>query len=256
MDRELREMQHFENLIKDSGYEWWGANTPAAKLRLKRRVDLIKQILNIKSQDKLLECGCGAGEFTSLIASELDKGILITAIDLSEPIVNLATTKVKASNVTFQIASVTNMPFYDNFFHYIIGNSILHHLDLSLAIKEIKRVLKPDGQILFFEPNLINPQVFLSFKVPFFRKLHQASPDEMAFHRWKIKKEFIYAGFTEIKVIPFDFMHPYVPKSLFSTIKLIESGLEKTFLREIAGSLIITAKKSYRNNRINTFTKA
>jgi len=70
------------------------------------------------------------------------------------------------------------------------------------------------------------------------------SPDETAFIRWKLKNVLKKAGFKDIEIFPYDFLHPSVPKSLIGIVKSIGFVTEKTpLLREIAGSLIIYAKK-------------
>ena len=42
-------------------------------------------------------------------------------------------------------------------FDFVIVNGLLHHLDLSESLKEINRVLKVDGSLVFREPLGTNP---------------------------------------------------------------------------------------------------
>lgn len=49
------------------------------------------------------------------------------------------------------------MPFPDRSFDVVVGRSILHHLELPLAYKEILRVLRPGGRAIFMEPLGDNP---------------------------------------------------------------------------------------------------
>ncbi|MBI2996309.1 MAG: class I SAM-dependent methyltransferase [Candidatus Melainabacteria bacterium] len=241
--REEREIEHFSKLADEHGYTWWGGRTEAAKVRIKRRVELVQDLLNLKSDNIILECGCGSGDFTSGISEIINEKTILYAIDISEAQINLAKRYLNKPNVSFLSVSISNLQFKDNLFDFIIGNSILHHLNLDLALKEIKRVLKPGGKILFFEPNMANPQVWLSLNIKPLRKWYQASPDETAFWRWNIKKKVISLGFRNVSAEPFDFMHPLVPIRFIGLVRVIESFLEKTFLKEIAGSLIIYAEK-------------
>ena len=55
--------------------------------------------------------------------------------------------------------------FNDNSFDIIYGSGILHHLDISLCLKEMYRLLKPGGRFLFIEPLGTNPLI------NFYRKL-------------------------------------------------------------------------------------
>lgn len=241
--REEREKSHFNDMAIQKGYDWWGYNTPAAKLRFEKRIDLIDKNIILTSGMKVLECGCGAGEFTFYLSSFLNKkNILFSAIELSNHQINIAKERVN-QNVDFVTGSLTNMPFKENTFDVIVGNSILHHLDLNKALPEIKRVLKPNGTIVFFEPNLLNPIGWLLFNVKPLRKLHQASPDEMAFYKNDLKDQLEKNCFNDITVEAFDFMFPLFPKALFKLVNKFEQLIKPTLINEIGGSLFITAKK-------------
>lgn len=242
--REERERKHFDELAKQ-GYAWWGSRTPAGKIRLQRRINIIKEKLDIKSGDKILEFGCGCGDFTEEISNILDDKTLIYGIDLSESQINLAKERIKKPNVLFSIESCTHSMFKDNSFDFIIGKSILHHLNLDEALNEIKRILKPGGKIFFTEPNLCNPQVWLQYKIPIFRRLNQASPDENPFYHWTMRRKLQELNFKNILIKPFDFIHPIIPEKLLGIAQKIEKIIEKTFLNEIAGNIFITAQKSY-----------
>ena len=49
------------------------------------------------------------------------------------------------------------MTFPSGLFDRVCGSGILHHLDLSRALPEISRVLKPGGRAIFIEPLGHNP---------------------------------------------------------------------------------------------------
>lgn len=49
------------------------------------------------------------------------------------------------------------LDFPDQTFDLIFGTAILHHLDLARAMREIHRVLRPGGKIVFVEPLRHNP---------------------------------------------------------------------------------------------------
>jgi hypothetical protein len=51
-------------------------------------------------------------------------------------------------------------------------------------------------------------------------------------------------GFNEIKITPFDFLHPSVPPKMIPFISFVGNAFEKIpLLKEIAGSLYISARK-------------
>lgn len=59
--------------------------------------------------------------------------------------------------IDFQIMDAHSLKFPDATFDLVFGGSILHHLNIETAIKEIYRVLKPGGIIIFEEPLIHNP---------------------------------------------------------------------------------------------------
>jgi len=71
------------------------------------------------------------------------------------------------------------------------------------------------------------------------------SPDETAFFRWSLPKIFRMQGFCSVVVMPYDFLHPAIPEFMLSGMKKLAELAEKIpVLREISGSLFISAKKS------------
>ena len=146
--------------------------------------------------------------------------------------------------MVFEIQNAYQMSFADNSFNAVIGSSVLHHLEIGKALREIIRVLKPGGCIAFTEPNMMNPQIALQKNIPWLKRKQGDSPDETAFFRWVLKKLLTDAGFSRITIQPFDFLHPAVPQKLISAVSAVGRIAEATpLIREIAGSLHISACK-------------
>ena len=57
----------------------------------------------------------------------------------------------------FEIMDAHNLTFPDDSLDVVFGVSILHHLDVEVALSEIRRVLRPDGIMIFAEPLDMNP---------------------------------------------------------------------------------------------------
>ena len=121
---------------------------------LKRFRDLIYAGVAGKN---VLEYGCGLGGHAFLLA---DRGANVTGIDISE--VAVAQAKHRAAGysqgaLTFMTADAENLHFPDNTFDLVCGTGILHHLDIARSLAEVKRVLKPGGRAVFYEPLGHNP---------------------------------------------------------------------------------------------------
>jgi len=174
----------------------------------------------------------------------IKKPVQLTAIDISAELIEAAKKNILNPTVEFVIENAYQMTFADQTFNAVIGSSVLHHLDVDSAIKEIYRVLKPGGYIAFTEPNMMNPQIALQKTIPALKKAPGDSPDESAFFIWSIRKKLKKIGFTGIDIIPFDFLHPRIPKRLIKTILSFTDFAETIpLLRQISGSLFIKAIK-------------
>lgn len=233
------EIAHSKNISQHAECTWnW--TTEAGKLRAQRRAELLVSAAGICSTDKVLELGCGTGVFTQKIFN-LTKAY-ITAVDISPELIDLA--KSKNIPASFLLDDAMNLKFPDESFDVVFGSSVLHHLKMGKALNEIFRVLKKGGRMVFAEPNMLNPQIFLQKNITFLKKHSGDSPDETAILRWRQSNQLITAGFKSIKIFPYDFLHPHTPVNLISFVNSIGSILEKLpFLKEIAGSVIIFGKK-------------
>jgi len=102
---------------------------------------------------KVLDCGCGDGDNAIFLAK---KGARVVAIDISQEGVNLTRAKAKINGVDDRVEvrqmSAEETNFSDNEFDYVLGNAILHHLDIDRAKKEVYRILKDGGCAIFREP--------------------------------------------------------------------------------------------------------
>ena len=126
----------------------------------------------------------------------------------------------------------------------MVGSSVLHHLNPTLALAEAYRVLRPRGRIAFAEPNMLNPQIALQKNIPALKRRLGDTPDETAFFRWQVTRLLKRAGFTDMGCRPYEFLHPIIPPSLIVAARTLGRWLESLpIMREIAGSLIMWARK-------------
>lgn len=241
MDKRIEnEIVHGKYLKEKGAGKIWNWDTPTGKIRLARRVKMLTS--HIKSDMRVLEIGCGEGYFTQHIAKT---DAQIVAIDISPDLIDSAKSTVTSKNVTFEIENAYEMSFDDETFDTIVGSSTLHHLEIDSALKEFYRVLKPGGSIYFTEPNMLNPHIVLERKIPALRKLTGVSPNETAFFRWSLRKIMRKHGFVNVKVTPFDFLHPSIPKSILSVVKPLCSLIEYIpIVVEIAGSVYVRGEKA------------
>ena len=100
--------------------------------------------------DSILEIGCGTGKNTAFL---VEVGGRVHALDFSEGMIEKAREKVKAENVTFSVADLTQpWPCEEQAYNLIVCNLVLEHIeDLSFIFSEACRVLEEKGRFLINE---------------------------------------------------------------------------------------------------------
>ena len=237
------EQNHFKKLLEKSGDTWWGNKTPAGKYRQWIRSNLIIRKAHIYGDNVVLEMGCGIGRLTTMLEDNTRDKVI--AIDITPELVGYNVCFGNfTSKVSFLTADCAQLPFKDGKFDAIVGNSILHHVDVHSTLKSAYRCLKSGGWLVFAEPNLTNPEIFIQKKIRFIGKYLQNTPEETAFSRYKIARILRNIGFVNVEAQPFDFLHPLFPEVFIKKIVSLSKILERTpFLKEFAGSLIISGQK-------------
>jgi 2-polyprenyl-3-methyl-5-hydroxy-6-metoxy-1,4-benzoquinol methylase len=135
------------------------AHTVTSKTMLRMRQDFVDRLDEVRELN-VLDIGCGHG---TLSLSLLSKGALYVAgIDISDKYVREANTAAVAAGFDpatfdFQVMDAHHLAFPNDLFDIVVGNGILHHLDLPVCLESIARVLKPGGFALFIEPLAGNP---------------------------------------------------------------------------------------------------
>ena len=227
-------------LIAANAETIWNWTSAAGKQRAQRRAELLVRYGRFQPGEYILEIGCGTGLFTEKV-KQLTACELI-AVDISEDL--LAVAKAKLPHLEFKVEDAMNLSFVNEHFSAVYGSSVLHHLNIEKSLQELFRVLGKGGRIVFAEPNMLNPQIFLQKNIPFLKMQMNEVPDETAFVRWTLKKIMVRVGFVNISILPYDFLHPATPSFLITPVKWLGRVIEKTpILKEIAGSLIIYGEK-------------
>lgn len=109
----------------------------------------LKEIVanEITKDDDVLECACGTGMLTKVVAP---KSKSIIATDFSSKMLKRAKKKCKKfNNVEFMNANIMKLEFDDNSFDIVIAANVIHLLDDPIkAINELDRVCKENGKII------------------------------------------------------------------------------------------------------------
>jgi 2-polyprenyl-3-methyl-5-hydroxy-6-metoxy-1,4-benzoquinol methylase len=238
-ERIAKEIQHGRFLAEHGAGEIWNWESPAGKLRWERRVQMLSS--HLRPGMTVLELGCGTGTFTRELARS---GADIIAIDVSPELLEIARANYSAPNVHYQTENAYALSYPDATFDSVVGSSVLHHLEVEEALRSIYRVLKPGGTIFFTEPNMLNPQIAVQKNVPWIKRKLGDSPDETAFFRWRLRSLLEQTGYRNVRIDPFDFLHPKTPVRLIDRVNTFSRFLEGVpVISEFAGSLYIRGTK-------------
>ncbi len=127
-------------------------------LRLSEQAETLEKLLHhdtiYPAGAKVLEAGCGIGAQTVILAKN-NPDAEITSIDISQESLEKARENVEEKgikNVRFLQADVFSLPFEDNSFDHIFVCFVLEHLqNPEEALKNLKKVLRPEGTITVIE---------------------------------------------------------------------------------------------------------
>lgn len=105
---------------------------------------------NLPPQARILEAGCGNGNFWLRNRERISPGWEIFLTDQSEGMIADARRTLRDLNnqFTFEQIDVQNLPYPDGYFDAVMANHMLYHVaDRQKAFGEIQRVLKPHGKL-------------------------------------------------------------------------------------------------------------
>ena len=126
-----------------------------ARIRIHSRYSTNKQGLGnwIMSQYRIrdgmsvLELGCGTGGMWAGRGETIRRCGRFVLSDLSEGMLDTAKETLRGeAGIEYRVIDIQDIPFADHEFDAVIANMMLYHVpDLQKGLREVKRVLKPDG---------------------------------------------------------------------------------------------------------------
>lgn len=121
------------------------------------RAWLIFQAVAYKKPTRLLEIGCGRGFYVNAL-TEFEQLKRIDGIEIEPTYLAKAKQAITSKKVYLVGASAYALPYASQSFDMVLLTEVLEHLeDESLALQEIRRVLKPGGWLLVTVPSVDFP---------------------------------------------------------------------------------------------------
>jgi len=146
-----REIAFFDSCGIADGYDVF---TPESNARL---IEAIVRLGRFHRGARVADLGCGAGVFTDLLRQ---RGCECVGLDLSPKLVEVG--RRNYPGVEFMQGDVEHLPFPAASFDGVLLSGIVHHLpDPARCAAEVFRVLRPGGRFVAFDPNRMNPFMWL-----------------------------------------------------------------------------------------------
>jgi len=144
------------------------------------------------SRKKVLEVGCGRGDFAIWLAQK-SPAAAITAVDFSDKAIAIANARSREmkAGVCFQVEDAENLRLPDGGFDQVISCECLEHVPHPEKMAgEIWRVLRPGGRFILTTENYFNGML-LGWLVSWWRKQpfdsgSGAQPHENFFLVWRV----------------------------------------------------------------------
>jgi len=189
---------------------------------------------------KILDVGCGMGKYTLPLA---ELGHTMEGLDLSSKLLGeLAHQTSNKTKIPLHCSDILNpekalLGQYD----IVVGFFMLHHLiDVGEAWKQMKRLLKPGGRVVFLDVNPMCPLYYLQITLSPSMSW-SAEKGIVNLHRKKIESVAKMAGFKNLKIEKFGILPPAL-RNLRGG-KSVETAFESLpFINGISAFQLISAK--------------
>ncbi|MUK87268.1 demethylmenaquinone methyltransferase [Ornithinibacillus sp. L9] len=183
------------------------------------RKDVMKQ-MNVTPGSDALDVCCGTGDWSIALAEVTWKDGKVIGLDFSENMLSVAKDKnrdLQYDHLEFIHGNAMDLPFEDNSFDYVtIGFGLRNVPDYMTVLKEMYRVVKPNGKVVCLEtsqPTLFGFRqlyyLYFRFIMPLFGRLFARSYKEYAWlhesaknfpDKNELKNMFLEAGFSRVDV--------------------------------------------------------
>ena len=177
-----------------------------------------------------IDLGCGTGWYLKEIAK---RGYKMTGLDYSSELVETARKNNPGNSAAILVGNILNLNLDKESFDFAYCINSLHHLEndsqLSTALSQINRILKPGGVLIIHELNTFFLfRIFLNYIFPLTNKI-----DKFGGENWVSPGKLFKQSMFEVKEIHFYTFFPHIiPKALFVFFSKINDFMEEASLRK------------------------
>jgi dolichol-phosphate mannosyltransferase len=188
---------------------YWLRYPSTSPIKLRWRALSVRHSFHVLPGETILELGAGSGLWTQHLTHVLRGENPITAAVFNRDLLP----EMPDSNVEYRYVEDFTRDLPPESFDYIVGTAILCHDGYEQNLRALYRLLKPGGQLLFFEANYWNPQVAIKNSMPWLARKTGNASCQVGLRKYRLMKMASRQGFTDIDVVPYDIIHPRTPTS-------------------------------------------
>jgi len=116
---------------------------------------VVRDLKTYNPNGVLVDVGCGPGYLIEAMAKSLPQ-LHLVGVDIAQDMIKQATRNISSAEtgvrVDFRQGNVQELPFEDSTVDFVVSTFSLHHWSQpEQALREIHRVLRPQGQFLIFD---------------------------------------------------------------------------------------------------------
>ncbi len=170
------------------------------------RVNLyyFKRLGNIQGK-KVLDLGCGTGWLSVILAK---RGASVEALDVSPEAVkiaqNMALVNQVSDKINCKVGSAYELEYPDNYFDFVVGVAILHHLAYKSSLAaSLYKVLKPGGKGIFLEAfgeSVILEKIRLLIPVPIAEEDNTHWGEQIKYNDLRVFKGLFTVNYKEFQL--------------------------------------------------------
>jgi ubiquinone/menaquinone biosynthesis C-methylase UbiE len=129
--------------------EFWMVNNPIRTfIQDKIEIRRLRKLSSLPKGKIVLEIGCGNGTGARLIKKYFSPKEIF-AVDLDRKMIELATRNNVDPSIHFEVGDASKLKHKSNQFDAVVDFGVIHHIpNWKDCLKELKRVLKPGGELI------------------------------------------------------------------------------------------------------------
>jgi SAM-dependent methyltransferase len=214
-----KEIAFFDRHAESDAYDVF---TPESNRRL---IDAFVRLSGLASGARIADLGCGSGAFTQELRQA---GYTVVGLDISPKLVAIGRSKYPGLELIE--GDVESLPFDSGSFDGILLSGLVHHLpDPSRCAAETFRVLRPGGRFVAFDPNRMNPFMWLyrDRASPFYSPVGVTENERPVLAR-RVAAVFRTAGFTVGTDYLYGLSYRYVASSRVRMLLPVYNAIDRT----------------------------